>query len=124
MHQDTFSGIAKGFIYLQDMDISNSPFEYLEGSYLDANFRSTQTNKSVIEGGPFSSGSTRIRKSVLEDALSKFHLKHLLAKRVYLLWQTLLDTTEKVLIVPKTRITINFEIKRKGVFGKALANLV
>ena len=25
MHQDTFSGIAKG---AQDMDISNSPFEY------------------------------------------------------------------------------------------------
>ena len=125
MHQDTFSGIAKGFIYLQDMDISNSPFEYLEGSYLDANFRSTQTNKSVIEGGPFSSGSTRIRKSVLEDALSKFHLKTFTGKKgLFVMANTSGYHRKGSHSSQKPRITINFEIKRKGVFGKALANLL
>ena len=49
MHQDTFASIAKGFIYLQDVSTDNSPFEYIEGSYKDAAFRSSQTNRAVIE---------------------------------------------------------------------------
>ena len=27
-----FSSVAKGFLYLQDIDSNNAPFEYLEGS--------------------------------------------------------------------------------------------
>ena len=125
MHQDTFSGIAKGFIYLQNMDNSNSPFEYLEGSYLDANFRSTQTNRAVLEGDRFSSGSTRIRELVLEDALSRYHLKTFTGKKGLLVIANTAGYHRKgAHRSQKPRITINFEIKRKGILGKAITNLI
>ena len=49
MHQDTLLSVVKGFLYLQDIDSNNAPFEYLEGSYADAKFRSKETNKAVLE---------------------------------------------------------------------------
>ena len=74
MHQDSFASIAKGFIYLQDITEKDAPFEYLEGSYIDAAFRSSQTNKAVINGDPDSTTSTRLRGKDLDDAINQYPL--------------------------------------------------
>ena len=50
-------------------------FEYLEGSYADAKFRSTETNKAVLENDSHSSGSTRLRGQKLQEALKKYKLQ-------------------------------------------------
>jgi len=125
MHQDTFSGIAKGFIYLQDMDADNSPFQYLAGSYQDASFRSKQTNLAVLKGDTYSSGSTRLRGSVLEKAINKYELKTFTGKRgLFVLANTAGYHRKGAHNSSKPRITIGFEIKRKGIFSKAFSNLL
>ena len=75
MHQDTYASVAKGFIYLQDVGEGNSPFEYLEGSYTDAAFRSEQTNEAVLNNDFHSSGSTRLRGKILEEAICNYGMK-------------------------------------------------
>jgi len=125
MHQDTFSGIAKGFIYLQDVDATNSPFEYLEGSYMDASFRSNQTNKAVLSEDYYSSGSTRIRNEILRDAINKFKLKTFTGPRgTFVLANTSGYHRKGAHQSTKPRITLNFEIQRKGVFSKLVRNIL
>ena len=123
MHQDTYGAIAKGFIYLQDIDTSNSPFQYLEQSYLDAKFRSQQTNDAVKNNDTENSGSTRIRGEVFEEAISRFKLKSFEGpKGLFVLANTAGYHRKGPHGSSKPRITINFEIKRKGVISKALIN--
>ena len=123
MHQDTFSSIAKGFIYLQDIDDTNSPFEYLTSSYLDAAFRSLQTNKAVLCDDFHSSGSTRLRGSELDDAISRYELKTFTgAKGNFVLANTSGYHRKGAHNSIKPRITLNFEIKRKGIIGKLIRN--
>ena len=62
MHQDTYSSVAKGFLYLQDIGPTDAPFEYLEGTYADAKFRSRETNQAVLDNDCHSSGSTRFER--------------------------------------------------------------
>ena len=125
MHQDTYSSIAKGFIYLQDIDLDDAPFEYLEGSYQDASFRSSITNKAILEGDTHSSGSTRIRNNELEIALQKFKLNSFTGPRgTFIVANTAGYHRKGAHRSSKPRITLNFEIKRKGIFSKALINLV
>jgi hypothetical protein len=125
MHQDTFSSIAKGFIYLQDIDATNAPFEYLEGSYMDAAFRSKQTNKAVLSEDFHSSGSTRVRNGVLRDAIEKYKLKTFTGpKGTFVLANTSGYHRKGAHKSTKPRITLNFEIQRKGVFSKLIRNLL
>jgi hypothetical protein len=125
MHQDTFSSIAKGFIYLQDTDENHSPFEYLAGSYLDAPFRSFQTNQAVLNDDTFASGSTRLREKVLDDSIHKYSLQTFTgSKGLFVLANTAGYHRKGVHNSAKPRITLNFEIKRKGIFGKFIRNLL
>jgi hypothetical protein len=124
MHQDTFSSIAKGFIYLQDMDDTNSPFQYLEGSYHDASFRSLQTNQAVLNDDLYSSGSTRVRGKVLEHAIEKYNLQTFVGSRgLFVIANTAgyHRKGEHNSMIP--RITLNFEIQRKGIVSKFIRNL-
>ncbi len=124
MHQDTYSSVAKGFIYLQDIDLDDAPFEYLEGSYQDAAFRSSLTNKAIIEGDTHSSGSTRLRNNELEMALQKFKLNSFTGPRgTFVIANTSGYHRKGAHLSSKPRITLNFEIKRKGILSKALINL-
>jgi len=124
MHQDTYSSIAKGFIYLQDINDGNSPFEYLEGSYLDASFRSFQTNKAVMNNDFYSSGSTRLRGKVLEDAINKYELNTFTgSKGLFILANVSGYHRKGAHNSTKPRITLGFEIKRRGLVGKLLINL-
>jgi len=123
MHQDTFSGIAKGFIYLQDITDKDAPFEYLEGTYSDAAFRSKRTNDAVINGDLYSSGSTRLRGRDLEDAMNKYPLRTFTGKKgLFVLANTSGYHRKGSHISSKPRITLNFEIPRKGLMGKFLIN--
>lgn len=125
MHQDTFSSIAKGFIYLQDINVTNSPFEYLEGSYIDAAFRSAQTNKAVLSEDNHSSGSTRVRNEVLTEAIKRYKLKTFIGpKGTFVLANTSGYHRKGAHKSSKPRITLNFEIKRKGVLSKLIRNLL
>ena len=125
MHQDTYSSIAKGFIYLQDIDSDDAPFEYLEGSYQDAAFRSSITNKAILEGDTHSAGSTRLRNNELEIALQKFKLNSFTGPRgTFVVANTAGYHRKGAHRSSKPRISLNFEIKRKGIFSKALINLV
>lgn len=125
MHQDTFSSIAKGFIYLQDTDENHSPFEYLSGSYLDARFRSAQTNQAVLNDDTFSSGSTRLREKALDDAIHKYQLQTFTgSKGLFVLANTAGYHRKGSHNSSKPRITLNFEIKRKGIFGKFITNIL
>ena len=67
--------VLQGFLYLQDIGSNNAPFEYLEGSYADAKFRSKETNKAVLENDFHSSGSTRLRGQKLQEALKQYKLQ-------------------------------------------------
>ena len=64
-----FLKYSKRFHILQNVDLRGAPFEYLEGSYCDASFRSHQTNLGVVNSDIHSSGSTRLRGDKLEEAL-------------------------------------------------------
>ncbi len=124
MHQDTFSSIVKGFIYLQDIDDENAPFQYLEGSYLDASFRSFQTNQAVLTGDNLNSDSTRIRGEVLEKAMLKFNLKSFTgSKGLLILANTAGYHRKGAHNSTKPRITLSFQIQRKGVVEKFIRNL-
>ena len=124
MHQDTFSSIAKGFIYLQNVDLRGAPFEYLEGSYCDASFRSYQTNLGVVNSDIHSSGSTRLRGDKLEEALRRYHLKTFTGHQgLFILANTAGYHRKGAHNSLSPRITLNFEVKRKGIFSKFLINI-
>ena len=125
MHQDTFASIAKGFIYLQDVSIDNSPFEYIEGSYKDASFRSSQTNKAVISNDTQNSGATRLRGKELDDAINRHKLKTFTGpKGLLILANTAAYHRKGSHNSSKPRITLNFEIKRRGLVSKFVINLL
>ncbi|MEL0237952.1 MAG: hypothetical protein VW946_00625 [Gammaproteobacteria bacterium] len=124
MHQDTYSSVAKGFIYLQDVGINNAPFEYLEGSYVDANFRSKETNTAVLENDSHSAGSTRLRGQKLEEALRKFKLKSFTGpKGLFVLANTGGYHRKGLHNSAKPRIILACGVKRKGAINKLLINL-
>ena len=124
MHRDTFSSIAKGFIYLQDTDLRGAPFEYLEGSYRDAVFRSHHTNQAVISNDFHSSGSTRLRGSALEEALKKFRLKTFIGQKgTFILCNTSGYHRKGAHNIARPRISLNFEVKRKSIFSKLIINI-
>ena len=124
MHQDTFASIAKGFIYLQDVTIDDSPFEYMAGSYKDAAFRSLQSNNSILINDIQSSGATRLRGKQLEEATNKYSLQTFIGRSGTLILANTAAYHRKGLHnSTKPRITLNFEIKRKGLIGKLFINL-
>ena len=124
MHQDTYGSVGKGFIYLQDVGDGNSPFEYLEGSYLDAAFRSKQTNKAILNNDTHSSGSTRLRGQVLEDAINKYGLKTFTgSKGLFVLSNTAGYHRKGAHNSTKPRIILACQVKRKGVLAKLIINL-
>ena len=110
---------------LQDVGDGNSPFEYLEGSYLDATFRSKQTNKAVLNNDFHSSGSTRLRGQVLEDAINKYELKTFTgSKGLFVLANTAGYHRKGAHNSTKPRIILACGVKRKGVVGKLIINLL
>ena len=123
MHQDTFASVAKGFIYLQDTTIDDSPFEYMVGSYKDAAFRSLQSNNSILNNDTESSGSTRLRGKQLEDAMNKYPLRKFTGRKgSFILANTAAYHRKGLHNSNKPRITITFEVKRKGLIAKFLIN--
>ena len=124
MHQDSFASVAKGFIYLQDVGEGNSPFEYLKGSYIDATFRSKQTNKAVLDGDSFSSGSTRLRDNILEKAINKYELKSFTgSKGLFVVANTAGYHRKGSHNSIKPRIILACGVKRKGILIKLFINL-
>ncbi len=125
MHQDTFSSVAKGFLYLQDIDSNNAPFEYLEGSYADAKFRSGETNKAVLNNDSHSSGSTRLRGQELQEALKQYKLKSFIgSKGLFILANTAGYHRKGIHNSSKPRIILACGVQRKGVIKKFLINLI
>ncbi len=124
MHQDSFSSVAKGFIYLQDTDLRGAPFEYCEGSCHDASFRSHHTNQAVISDDFLASSSTRLRGSALEEALKKFHLKTFIGQKgTFILCNTSGYHRKGAHNIARPRISLNFEVKRKSLFSKLIINI-
>ena len=124
MHQDTYSSVAKGFLYLQDIGNSNAPFEYLEGSYVDAAFRSNETNKAVLNNDSHSSGSTRLRGKVLEDSKKTFNLHTFIGpKGTFVLANTAGYHRKGAHNSTKPRIILACGVKRKGLLRKLMINL-
>tara|TARA_B110000444_G_C18792399_1_gene573111 strand:- start:44 stop:1132 length:1089 start_codon:yes stop_codon:yes gene_type:complete len=124
MHQDTYGSVAKGFIYLQNIDKSNSPFEYLKGSYIDASYRSHQTNKAVLNNDLFSSGSTRLRNEDLDDAINKFGIETFTgSKGLFVLANTSGYHRKGAHNSDKPRIILACGVERKGVLSKLVHNL-
>ncbi len=125
MHQDTFASISKGFIYLQDVSANNSPFEYIEGSYKDASFRSSQTNKAVIANDTQNSGATRLRGKELDNAIDRHKLKTFTGpKGLFILANTAAYHRKGAHNSFKPRITLNFEVKRRGLISKFFINIL
>ena len=124
MHQDTYASVAKGFLYLQDIGDGNSPFEYIKESYLDASFRSKQTNKAVLNEDIHSSGSTRLRGEVLEDAINQYGLKTFTGpKGLFVLANTGGYHRKGAHNSDRPRIILACGVKRKGLMNKLLINL-
>ena len=123
-HQDTWSGIAKGFIYLSDVDETCSPFEYCKSSYQDAEFRAKRTNNAVMAGEHKFSRSTRLRGRDIEDAITQFELKTIVGDSGHL---TLANTSgyhrKGQHLSSKPRVTLTFQIPRKNIISKLLINL-
>ncbi len=125
MHQDTFSSVAKGFLYLQDIGSNNAPFEYLEGSYVDAKFRSRETNKAVLDNDSHSSGSTRLRGKELQEALKQYKLQSFTgSKGLFVLANTAGYHRKGIHNSTKPRIILACGVERKGVVSKFLINLI
>lgn len=125
MHQDSFASIAKGFIYLQDIGTDNSPFEYIEGSYKEAHFRSSQTNNAVLRNDTHSSGATRLRGKELDDAITRNKLRTFTGQKgLFILANTAAYHRKGSHNSSKPRITLNFEIARKGLFAKLFINFL
>ena len=123
MHQDTYASVAKGFVYLQDVDAGNSPFEYLERSYIEAGFRSKHTNEAVLSNDFHSSGSTRLRGQKLDDSVGKFHLKSFTGpKGLFVLANTAGYHRKGTHDSDKPRIMLACGVKRKGLVTKFLIN--
>ena len=124
MHQDTYASVAKGFLYLQDIGINNAPFEYLEGSYTDAKFRSMETNRAVLENDSHSSGSTRLRGQKLQEALERYRLKSFTGSEgLFILANTSGYHRKGFHNSSKPRILLACEVERKGVITKLLINI-
>ena len=125
MHQDTYASVAKGFLYLQDVGPKNAPFEYLEGSYLAAKFRSRETNKAVLENNTHSNGSTRLRGEKLQDALTQYKLQSFTgSKGLFVLANTAGYHRKGIHNSSKPRILLACGVNRKGIISKFLINLV
>ena len=125
MHQDTYASVAKGFIYLQDIGKTNSPFEYLEGSYKDASFRSIKTNNAVIRGDFHSSGSTRLRGEDLLEALENYRLQSFQgSKGLFILANTAGYHRKGKHESSKPRILLACGVKRRGVISKLIFNFL
>ena len=126
MHQDTYGSTVKGFIYLQDVHDNDSPFQYLEGSYLDRAFRAKKTNISVLNNDDFySSGSTRLRGLALEEAFKKYSLRTFTgSKGLMIIANTAGYHRKGVHNSTKPRITLSGNIERKGAISKLLNNLL
>ena len=124
MHQDTYASVAKGFIYLQDVGKGNSPFEYLEGSYTDAAFRSEQTNEAVLNNDFHSSGSTRLRGKILEEAICNYGMKTFTgSKGLFVLANTAGYHRKGAHNSNLPRITLACGVKRKGLLTKLIVNV-
>ncbi len=125
MHQDTYASVAKGFLYLQDIDVNGGPFEYLEGSYNDAVYRSSETNKAVLKNDTHSSGSTRLRGETLQDAVDRYNLQTFTGPKGLLVFANTAGYHRKgVHNSNKPRIILACGVKRKGVFSKLVINLL
>ena len=106
------------------MTIDDSPFEYMAGSYKDAAFRSLQSNNSILIDDIQSSGATRLRGKQLEEATNKYSLQTFIGRSGTLILANTAAYHRKGLHnSTKPRITLNFEIKRKGLIGKLFINL-
>ena len=124
MHQDTYASVAKGFLYLQDIGESNAPFEYLKGSYIDAAYRSSKTNKAILNNDSHSSGSTRLRGQELQDAIKKYGLETFTgSKGLCVLANTAGYHRKGAHHSNKPRIILAFGVKRKGLLSKLIINL-
>tara|TARA_Y100001970_G_C14255213_1_gene874798 strand:+ start:5774 stop:6847 length:1074 start_codon:yes stop_codon:yes gene_type:complete len=124
MHQDTYASVAKGFLYLQDIDSDCGPFEYLEGSYIDASFRSNVTNKAVLQNDTHSAGSTRLREDTLENGMSRYKLKSFTGpKGLFVIANTGGYHRKGSHNSNKPRILLSCGVKRKGAINKLLINL-
>lgn len=125
MHQDTYASVAKGFIYLQEVKEGNSPFEYLQGSYQDASFRSKLTNEAVINDDTFSSGSTRLRGENLKKAIKAYGIKSFQGdKGMFILANTAGYHRKGAHNSSKPRIILACGVKRKGLIRKLLINFL
>lgn len=123
MHQDTYGSVAKGFLYLQDIGAKNAPFEYLEGSYVDAKFRSRETNNAVLADDFHSSGSTRLRGQALESALEEYQLRSFTgSKGLFVLANTAGYHRKGEHNSEVPRIILACGVKRRGVFSKLIIN--
>ena len=105
--------VSLGFIYLQDVTIDDSPFEYMAGSYQDAAFRSLQSNNSILSDDTQSSGATRLRGKQLEEATNKYSLQTFIGRSGTLILANTAAYHRKGLHNSTTKIALNFEIKRK-----------
>jgi len=126
MHQDTFSGVAKGFLYVSSVAENSSPFEYLHGSYLDVEFRSKNSNQAVLDGAKTSLGigSTRIRDEVLEEALQKYKLKSFVGNSSTLILANTAGYHRKGHHSSNLpRIMLTFGPDRKGLISKFIINI-
>lgn len=125
MHQDTYASVAKGFLYLQNIDENQAPFEYLAGSFTDAIYRSYQTNKAVLEGDAHSSGSTRLRAADLRSALEKYELISFTGPAGQFIIANTAGYHRKGLHKSsKPRIILTCGVARKGMASKLLMNLI
>ena len=125
MHQDTYASVAKGFLYLQDIDSDCGPFEYLEGSYMDASFRSYITNEAVLQNDTHSAGSTRLRNDTLDDGMSRYKLKSFTGpKGLFVIANTGGYHRKGSHNSKKPRVLLACGVKRKGAINKLLINLV
>ena len=125
LHQDTWCGCAKGFVYLSDVTEKLSPFEYLENSYPDFAFRSKISNNSVLNESETNQPSTRLRGTSLENGLKKFPIKSITGKSGTLILANTSGYHRKGnhdSDLP--RVMIYFGFKRKGLAGKFFTNLV
>jgi hypothetical protein len=125
MHQDTWCGLAKGFLYLSDVTDSLSPFEYLAGSYGGHNFRSDVANQRVLNGESKAQPSARLTGVNLDQGLAEFELASMVG-------------SSGTLIIANTagyhrkgnhnsdlpRIMLTFGFKRKGLMSKLFINVI
>jgi hypothetical protein len=125
MHQDTWCGLAKGFLYLSDVTDSLSPFEYLKGSYGDSAFRSKVVNQSVLNGKSKVQASARLTGVNLDQGLTKFELASMVGGSGSLIIANTAGYHRKGnhnSDLP--RIMLNFGFKRKGLISKLAVNII